>query len=117
MDRRVKHVKFSFSLQTKLSWIILILDIGCKAGKYLSCLNNGSCLDSGICECPFGFNGLKCEKCKLYLLNDKFVLLIFLILLDLGCNAGGHLSCLYQAKYCMEDGSCGNKIVNYLVYF
>jgi hypothetical protein len=42
--------------------------------------------------------------------NDKFILIIFVILLDLGCNAGGHLSCVDQAKYCIKDGSCGNKM-------
>ena len=79
-------------------------------GQSFSCLNNYSCLDSGFCECPFGYNGLKCENCKLYFLNDKFILIIFVILLDLGCNAGGHLSCVDQGKYCIKDGSCGNKM-------
>ena len=30
--------------------------------------------------------------------------------LDLGCNAGGNLSCSGEAKYCMKDGNCGNSI-------
>ena len=30
--------------------------------------------------------------------------------LDLGCNAGGNLSCTYEAKHCLKDGSCGNSI-------
>ena len=40
--------------------------------------------------------------------NNKYILIILLILLDLGFNAGGHLSCLDQAKFCKEDGKCGN---------
>ena len=48
----------------RLPLIVLILDIGCKAGESLSCLNNGTCLDSGLRECPFGYNGVKCEKCN-----------------------------------------------------
>ena len=32
------------------------------------------------------------------------------IYLDLGCNAGGNLSCVEKGKHCLKDGSCGNSI-------
>jgi hypothetical protein len=42
----------------------LILDIGCKAGESLSCLNNGKCLPNGVCECSIGYSGSRCEDCQ-----------------------------------------------------
>ena len=64
MVQFVNHVYLVSPYKHRLSLIVLILDIGCKAGESLSCLNNGTCLDSGLRECPFGYNGVKCEKCN-----------------------------------------------------
>ena len=43
---------------------IKIVAIGCQTNESLSCLNNGTCLHSGGCECPFGYGGIRCENCK-----------------------------------------------------
>jgi hypothetical protein len=40
------------------------LDIGCRANQSLSCKNNGTCLQTGVCDCEFGYIGATCEKCE-----------------------------------------------------
>ena len=39
-------------------------DIGCNTGGYLSCQNEGMCLENGNCNCSFGFSGPTCSTCK-----------------------------------------------------
>ena len=55
-------------------------------------------LDMGELDVKTVSNGFNTNKCFNW------------IHLDLGCNAGGYLSCTDQAKYCMKDGKCGNAI-------
>lgn len=51
-----KHI-FNFSL-----WLILIFSIvGCSDGDCTFCLNGGTPLDNGQCNCPNGYTGTYCE--------------------------------------------------------
>ena len=42
-----------------------ITTLGCTTGGSNSCLNGGTCIPSGICNCPFGFTGSTCSLCTL----------------------------------------------------
>ena len=44
----------------KILWILKKGLTGCNIGL-LSCLNNGKCLSSGLCECSKGFYGANCS--------------------------------------------------------
>ena len=37
----------------------LLVDVSCTAS---SCLNGGQCI-SGVCQCPFGYQGSTCATC------------------------------------------------------
>ena len=45
-------------------YLLLLKDTGCNTGGSLSCSNGGTCQPNGLCECPLGYTGLTCSKCK-----------------------------------------------------
>ena len=65
--------------ETVLTLIFLsnfIEGIGCLINASLSCLNYGSCLNTGGCDCHFGYGGIRCENCKS---RFEFLFIIFII--------------------------------------
>ena len=73
-----------------------------------SCLNGGTCNSNGTCSCIAAFAGSSCQSC---MLNQLFSFHLFKIkvnlkqLLDIGCRAGGALSCKNDGK-CLLSGAC-----------
>ena len=57
-------------------FLVFLIDFVCQNSD---CLNGGTCLENGNCECQFGYSGYKCSTCMLACkthINQKLVFLV-----------------------------------------
>ena len=68
---------------------------GCNEGGKLSCLNNGTCLANGYCECEEGYSGHTCSR---YTEMPS----------KIGCRVNSTISCKNNG-ICQFNGICDCK--------
>jgi hypothetical protein len=58
------YIERNLTNQNYLCYFFIVS--GCNIGGALGCLNGGTCLSNGNCQCPIGFNGTNCASGRFF---------------------------------------------------